>query len=243
MLFKFLEKPIEITASVSPEYAFVNTFSPIEKSSKFIPKWWKKTPKSSMTITENNKIIQNLTTKNCPGIIGTFQNGYIVPMWCELLMRVENDRWIYQFSDTMSSIHEHSNDQMIDFHPNYHIVKISTPWMISTSTDVNLIFLDPFYHFPKERNYYVPYGISPLIDKNFKINCFLFIKKEKKEIFIPHGTPLLHIIPITEKKIKFKTEVVKNEEYSIKQAIAGASTHFISNGLNKFKILRNQKNG
>ena len=243
MLFKFLEKPIEITASVKPDYAFANTFSPIEKSSKFIPKWWRKTPKSSLTISEDNKITALLTTKNCPGIIGTFQNGYIVPLWSDLLMRIENDRWIYQFSDGISSIQDHSNNQMVDFHPNYHILKISTPWTISASTNINLIFLDPFYHFPKERNYYVPYGISPLIDKNFKINCFMFVKKEKKEMFMPQGTPLLHIIPITEKEIKFKTEVITQEQYLIKQSIVGTSTSFVSNGLNRLRILRKQKNG
>lgn len=235
MLFKFLEKPIEITTYVPTNYSFANIYSPIKPSSHFIPNWWKNVPKS------NEKF---LTTRSCVGILKTFQTGYVLPMWCDLSLTINEDlSWRYQFSDSLSSLIHHSNKQMSGFSDNYFIFKIDSPWIIETTHEINFFVCEPFYFSKFEKPYSIASGIVTTFTKQCTTNFFLFIEKKPNDIFINLNTPMLHIIPITEKKIKFKTEVISNEEYIYKSNTHSAGISFHSKGLNMLKILRKQKNG
>ena len=242
MLFKFLEKPIYVTAYLSSDFSFVNTYSPIKASSHFIPTWWKNTPKSEIQGWKNNEFIGSTTTKSCLGIIGTFQNGYVMPLWSDVSIKLEPNRFSYKFSDEMTKLQFHSNQQAPGFHDDYLICKVNSPWLIESSENINFLFCDPIFA-TGQKNYSAIYGIIPAFNGYLNSNIFLLFKKEPSEIFIKHNTPLLHIIPITEKRIIFKTEVINFEEYTKKASIITRKFSFLSKGLNMLKILRNQKNG
>jgi len=238
MIFKFLQKPIHINAFVSEKFSYVNEFHPIVPSSKFIPPWWKNTKKSHFDF---DKFAEIKTVKGCSGIIETFKNGYILPLWTDLAFLHSNEEnWKYRFADNKSSITYHGNGQFHNFYTDYSFFKIDAPWWIKTSEDIKILSLDPFYLTNEPKPYMVPYGFlnTTII---LPINFFFFLKKNQQynQLLIESGTPLLQIIPITEKPIKFTTEVLSEREFEFYR-----NKHMFSfgpAGLNTIKFLNDRK--
>jgi hypothetical protein len=231
MIFKFLNRPITITAFASELYQAQCEQHSIEPSSKFIPNWWKKTPKSEFDFTEFQR---KTTVKSCLGIIGTFQNGYIIPLWSDLAIQIREDRWRYEFSDRTSVMDVHPSRQAPNFYENFMHAKISSPWLLKSSTDIKYCFVHPFYGFPNPLPYVTPYGIISSLKKRAPTNIFLFFEKKPTDIILKSGTPLLQIIPLTEKPIIFKREIVSVDEWNKMNNIS-SRTSFVGTGLKLLK--------
>ena len=239
MIFKFLQKPIHINAFVPENFSFANEWHPIVPSSKFIPPWWKNTPKSHFNFDEFKAI---RTVKGCSGIIETFKNGYILPLWSDLAFSHSNEKdWKYQFADQMSTITPHINNQFQNFYTDHSFFKMDVPWLIETSENIKILTLDPFYLTNEPKPYVVPYGFlnTTMV---LPLNFFLFVKKNQQynHLLLKAGTPLLQIIPITEKPIKFTTEVLSERECKLKFNKTRLYT-FAHSGLNSIKILNDRK--
>jgi hypothetical protein len=249
MIFKFLNKPITIRAFINESQIHCNELYPIAPSSKFIPEWWKKLPKSSFDF---NSFDTKNTTKSCLGIIGTFQTGYILPIWTDVAFQTSNDgQWRARVADGNTRIDPHDPQQILNFYENHYFFKIRSPWILGSSSDIKYSFNFPFYCHSEPAKFIVPYGIIPNnipipkgIKSNVKYitttNIFLLVKAGYNEILINAGLPLLHIIPLTDKPINFKTEVLTDNEYK-KYGGNIPSTTFSSIGLKRFKTLKEKE--
>ena len=231
MLFFFKEKPIEIIAFCNPAYSAVAEYSPIKPANKIYPQWWKDLSSSKFnwdTLDAEN------TVKSCPGLSNIFQSGFILPMWSDLALTYSNDGWKYSFSDKGSSLQIHPNESMRGFYEEHTIFKLVSPWIIQSP--VNLLQVEPFYHhsYTDDWPFTTPYGITPPVSsKNMHLtNIFLLAKREEevKKIMIKNNTPLLHIIPLTDKKINFKIEVPDMPKYNKLLALPGYTNHFFNRG-------------
>lgn len=238
MIFKFLQKPITITAVVSESFAFAQKYYPIVPSSKFIPEWWKNTPKSNFDLESFNL---SRTVRGCPGIIGSFKNGYIQPMWSDVAFSHENENnWRFSFADNMSRIDMHSNTQFTNFYENYSFMKMSSPWFLRAPKNLKIFMVDPFYLTNEPKPYIIPYGF--LEGSSISLNYFFFMKKNQgvEKILIKAGTPTVQIIPLTDKTIKFTTEIISNREYELMKR-----THivpkFSNSGIERRKLLSRKK--
>lgn len=239
MFFKFLQKPITIKAVVPESFGYAQKYYPMVPSSKFIPSWWKQTPKSQFnfdTFSEEN------TVRSCSGIMETFKNGYIQPLWCDLALSVNSDNtYKYQYSDKKSKITLHNNKQFHNFYEDYFYLKLHSPWAFLTSEPVKFIIIDPFYLTNEPKPYIIPYGFLNDRTATTGLNVFLFLnKKEPKNILIKAGTPLLQMVPITDRPIKFVTEVISNREYAF---LVDTRTvwNFSNSHLETVKILKKQE--
>ena len=237
MIFKLLEKPIEITALVDENYSFAKEYFPIEPVVKHIPKWWKELlPKSQF-----DKATQTAkrTVKGCIGIHNTFKNGFILPMWSDLSIKYSSSEWSYIFSDETSKLDFHNNDQMPGFYSNYRFFKITSPWLLLANIDIKFATVDAFY-LNIDKDYILPPGINETINKVCYTNIFLFSKpntdRPYETIFINAGTPIHHIIPLTEQKVTVKNEVISSSEYKKLSTRLGSIT-FENKGLNIKNIL------
>jgi len=238
MFFNFIKRTIDITACVSEDFAFAEKFYPIVPSSKFIPDWWKNTPKSKFNFEEFRNV---RTVRSCPGIMGTFKNGYIQPLWSDLAFKHEDENyWRYQFADNLSEIDIHSSEQFVNFYKNYNFYKVNSPWLIRSSENIKFLMVDPFYLFDKPKPYIIPYGF--LDGKVISSNFFFFVEKNLgvKEFLLKSGIPTIQIIPITEKTINFKTEVVSNREFKLLSNTYKVRK-FSNVGIETRKILSNLK--
>ena len=228
MLFLFKEKPIEITAFVPDIFASVNEHSPIRPSKEFFPKWWRDVASSHF---DWDVFEKRTTIKSCPGVISTLSSGFIVPMWSDLAIEYSKDHWKYSYSDQKSLLTHHANGQMPGFYEDHWIFKLQCPWNIRSS--VNLLYTQPFYLHNTPFPLIQPYGISVPISELNACNVFLFAKKDDdlNRVMIKHGTPLVHILPLTDRPVKFKTEVVSQDEYNRNLSIQSGSVSFTSRAL------------
>ena len=228
MQFLFKEKPIVITAVVSSDFNQVCESSPIKLASECKPSWWKNTPSSKF---DWNLFGPVSTVKSCPGVGLSIQRGFILPMWSDLALETEGDSWKLLYSDRKSRADEHPSLQAPGFYEDHHIFKINSPWKIISPVDLFVCF--PFYLYDKAPLYSTPSGFIPPILNTCAINPFLMFKKDiqKQQYLIKCGSPLLHILPFTDKKINFKCEIVSNEEYQKIINRTGTSNHFTGRGL------------
>lgn len=236
MLFFFKETPIVITSYLPAKYNLVEKITPIADARNYFPDWWKNTPSSRFSW---DKMTGDNTAKSCPGINHMLQKGAIMPMWCDFALKTKGTDFQWQYSDTSSSLKLHTGDQAPGFYPNHSIFKFESPWLIKTS--VSLLYTSPLYLFTEPLDYIIPSGIVPPVQKSVSTNTFFIIKnyEEEKKYFIKGGTPLLQIIPLTEKKVIFKTEVVSDFEYEKLNRITGYINHFSGRGLKNMFFEKN----
>ena len=88
-----------------------------------------------------------------------------------------------------------------------------SPWLIKEKTGIQFYVTNPFWNNPDLMDkLFITTGIL-----DFKYQCAThvnsFIKKQNANILIQAGTPLVHMIPITEKKVKVKCHTVTAQEH------------------------------
>jgi len=202
MLFKFREKPVHL--DIFTDDLYVYEYFPIVKSSNNYPTWWKNIDKNI----ENPNIrgITSNSMKRCAGFLDLFKNSYIVPLWEELVFNIDSNNNVSHFSSS-DSIHisSHPPYQRGDFLPeNYYThVKISTPWVARSNISLNYLSVSPTWYDSNFIDYFhVPPGIKDYYFTS-SMNAHGILRKESGAYFIlKAGTPLYHILPITEKKVK-----------------------------------------
>lgn len=200
---------------------YVYETAPIDYSRKFVPEWWKKTPKI------NNK--ENATIKNCLGLIDYFKTGIVIPSWFGFRMAIhpKNDpeNRAYSYSTTNNDFEDisHGQDQFELFANNEKVnLKIFTPWYFECDEPINFIWSDPFYHLGnhvKNMNL-MPAVVNYKYQHDTNIN-FILTKDEDRDVYIdiPALTPLVMLHPLTDKKIKIENHLLSSkEEWSAKNA-------------------------
>jgi hypothetical protein len=216
MIFKFLEKPLVIKAFLTERYSYIPELYPIAPSHKFIPSHWKNTPKGAFNW---EKMQQQPTVRSCSGILGTFTNGYILPLWTDLAIKTTENTWQSFCSDSNSTVTDHPNSQFTGFYEDHMFLKMDCPWLFSANMDFGGVFVDPFYTQNKPKPYIIPYGVMHSTNKNMTTNFFLFLKREKNNILIKSGTPMIHMLFLTDKKIRIEPEILSTSEYVKKRAV------------------------
>jgi hypothetical protein len=237
-MFFFKKKPIEIIACVNEQYQFVNEFAPIVPASNVKPSWWKNVDRTKF----NWDVMDAETTvKSCPGIINSLHKGLIMPLWTDIAIKYDENSYRYQSSDRLTSVDLHPQHQSPGFYPNHTHLKISSPWIISTPVD--LMYMSPFYHHPNGVPYICPPGIINPAGKAAGSNVFLFLerKKEQTQLLLEFGTPIMHIIPMTQEKYVFRTEVVSFSEFIKVESQIGGRNRFIARGLKNINFLKNKQ--
>lgn len=184
-----------------------------KSSKKYIPKWWKTLAYNSGLTTLDSNASPNV--KACPSFIDYFSKGIVLPMWVDsiLYFNSETNTWRWKVADEQFPIQVHSNDQYLNFVPHkflgkesYFIFKLVAPWKFFTPKGYSLMQLPMTYHFNEDFSV-----LSGVIDTDtyHEVNPQVVIHSDKKEIFIPRGTPLVQLIPY--KRTEEKLEVL---EYS-----------------------------
>ena len=204
----FRKKPyIEFWATVQG----IEKTSPILPAREILPEWWKNMPVKNSQATEQNiftKAINDAgTVKRCPGIKKILMEGWVLTMWCDLVLKVVDGNIVCQYSlpGWEKQCFVHPSWQMIDHLPEnaknkyLYVFKPGCPWLVKTSQGYNTLHLDPFYFF--NPNFDSAEGVQES-DIYHDMSPQLLLKKE--EVFIPKGTPLQIIIPIKRESIEGK---------------------------------------
>jgi hypothetical protein len=183
---------------------------------KFIPQWWKDFPNKKTTHDINNTNFGN--AKVCPSFADYFSNGFVIPMWVDSYLYYDDEKKIYKWrsADYNFQWETHSNEQYIDNashkymgKDSYFIFKILCPWRVITSPGYSLYQLPTFYNFNED------FSAMPGVRDSsvyHEMNIQILIHSNKKEIFIPRGTPLAHYIPFKKEKIQYNVREKNNKD-------------------------------
>lgn len=180
------------------------------------------------------------TAMYCPAIRDMINDSITLPAWYETDLIVSNGAW----TDTKGpqwneKIVMHTNDQVGDFYKDRLFLKMTSPWKGICTEDVNFLYLQNFYgsEFFDINDVIIPPGYT-----NFKYqhstNVHLWIKNrpDTYTINVPIKTPLISLVPLTERKVIVKTHLVSyNDWYSLGSAYPKVS---VGAYYKKLKMLR-----
>ena len=157
----------------------------------FMPEWLKNIPAAN----HDDRSLK--TIKHCPVIPEFLTQGYIIPMWCDSILKVGNsdNEWSWKTASDEFSWEIHSDEQFINHLPKHEknnlIFKPICPWYVKTFKGYSVYQLPLLYHFNKDFKI-LPGSIRS--DMYFEINQQVVVK-HNSEIFIPRGTPFAWYIP------------------------------------------------
>lgn len=220
-------------------------------SSRFLPEWWKKLPQfwyddSEEAVEKNNYFFPNPTMKSCDGLVKFYSRGIILPLWSDLMVEIgergsNHLRW--QFSDGISIATQHDMGQLgnyIDEKEHCHL-KLISPWALHCDEESEIIWTDPCWNTLKQYHYKILPGIiSYKYLSASNINMLFNREHMNKRIMIEHGTPLAHLIPITDRKIELKHHLVSRDEWEQKRN-RFPKEKFYRSFYHRRKILRQQE--
>ena len=193
--------------------------NPIQKASHFFPEWWKNLPSTYAANTPHDVLVKRGTMKNCMGILDLYKSGFIIPLWSDLNLKVENDYFSYVYALTDSSgfcsITTHIKDQYGYVFNDFIHFKFNVPWLISEKSGVKTLVTDCRWNIlNKYSKMHIVSGVIDYASQKF-INVNGFFKKitTPYQYNFESGTPLLHVIPLTDKEIELKTQVVSEAEF------------------------------
>ena len=184
---------------------------------QLMPEWWHKTEilRSSVSLDK----VESGNVKNCPGLKDYFLNGYIMPMWSDLIVYYNSElqKWAYRVSDERFTVSTHGNPQYLDHvehttlgRNTYFVFKLESPWKIFTPDGYSTYQLPTFYHFNDD--FSVAAGIRDT-DRYHQMNFQLLIHSDKKEIFIPRGTPIAHLVPFKRLDLDLNVRDATQEDF------------------------------
>lgn len=205
-MFSIFKKTPTITLDCFTPIPELPDLFPIVKSGEMLPSWFKDLP-----ATTNYQGVDRGTMKMCPGVTEYFKSGFILPAWRDFKIEVN------------SGIPNVYPGEEVDLHnpvqwgkglEGYAHVKLVSPWRIKEKTGAKFLFTNVFWH-KNRHQFFVPNGIV-----EYKYQCTtnvnMVVSKNiyPNEFIINAGDPLVQCIPISDKQIKIKMQVVDPIEFA-----------------------------
>jgi len=162
---------------------------------KKIPDYYKKLPPQ---LTDDP---QSITVKRCMPFMDAMLQGFIIPLWADVLVRAKEGNLTIDFPRFFpmpSSLETHSYDQ-VSGHPLAESpygkmpLKFINPWLIQTEPGYSCLFTSPLNHMEQRLKI-----LDGVVDTDTYYNQtnfpFLWVGGDG-EFFLPKGTPLVQVIP------------------------------------------------
>lgn len=239
MFFFFKRKKIVVDCFVHNQA--IKDLYPIESSNKFIPDWYKSMPSTFTDTTPYGLTYKSPTIKHCIAFNATFKTGFMIPLFTDIHIQIDDDdNWSFQAANRTVEIHQHIHEQVPKkIHEKYNHIKIISPWLIKEKTGVNFSWNQPSWnHIYELPNYHILPGVI-----NFKYqhnsNINILLTRFKQNIIIKAGTPMMHLIPISNDEVIIKNHVIDfHEWHSIgSSSIAAYHSKFVGNYMHNKKII------
>lgn len=230
-MFFFKKSKITIDMFIDDEQ-ILNT-TPVLPATRFYPQWMKDLPLETMRPTpiQGNQDIHNIpiaTIKACPGIHNYFGKGFIIPLWTDISMSVHPDgRYSFTSVGNMR-IETHWNGQWTGFERYTHM-KFVVPWFAREKTGISWVVQKPIWNSNRD-HILISRMVSAGGITNFKdqpsahLNIFYEHPPVREDFILKLGTPMVHLIPLTEKKVDLKLHLVSKQEVDKMWDSVGART-------------------
>lgn len=219
-MFNIFKKPAVLHCYT--HRADVFNYAPVNSASKFLPDWWRVLPKRPrFDNTPKTQLDDSLSTnmKGCVGFTDLYKKGFIVPMWCDFAVEVgktNSNHFKYYFSDCVSEATPHPQVQRGEVYPEaaYQHLKLVSPWRFVCEEDIDFLLLEPTWNFNAPEHLKILPGIL-----NFKyqhganVNTVWTRGTEDTKYLLEYQQPLLHLIPITNKKVVLEHHLLNTNDF------------------------------
>ena len=227
MLFKFKKKKIVVDAFTYDKAAY--EFFPVSPAKRYIPDWFKKLPllcEFKKYSDHSNFISIAPTLKGCNGIIDLYKTGFILPTWADIMIQTDNRGNIdiemaglggsdqspinaYEIHDKV----QFGGEENVAFQNLIHC-KFASPWMLAQKDNMNFKLCTPSWnHYPQLIPHVVPGIVNGFPNGLTPLNINTFWAKQDARFDISAGTPLAHIIPLSENNVEIKTHLIDSKEW------------------------------
>jgi hypothetical protein len=214
MIFKFPQKKIVLDCFTHNENVLKT--APIVPAMKLIPDWWKQIPDQGI---EPGTFYPHGTMKNCYGMIDYYKKSFAIPLWTDMAISINNDMgYTWQFSDrTTEAVAHNLLRQATGFLNNFGHIKIHSPWYIQEKQGIQIVWSQPTYSSPKEQELILPPAVIDFKHQNAVHLNMLFSLDKPRTIMVPQGQSMIHLTPITDKKVEIVRHLLTIEEYNRKR--------------------------
>lgn len=218
-MFFFLRKSKIVVDCFTPYRSVYEAYS-IQPSIKFFPENIKNINSYKIQKEPNTNIdIKISTIKRCVGLIEYYKHGFIIPMWSDFICQPKTflnkesalGAIASPFNYVKHSTLQYEETGMFD---NYIHAKFGSPWKIREKTGIKFTWNSCNWNLYQ---YYTNFSIPPAIlsfDIPIETNVNIFIFKESENFTLHAGTPLVHLVPMSDKDVKISTHLVSDEEYN-----------------------------
>lgn len=210
MIFLKKTKPIVLEA-FAPSGELIDYF-PIVKAKDTPPTWFPSLPKPQETH----------TVRNCPGLKDLMGSGFMFPSWGEFEVTINTDGKAdvnspVSFYD-MPPTSQHSIAlEAPGAWPGYTNLKFHNPWYLYCNEPIKWLMVQPTWHQADPLRWAPVTGAAEFRYLHFcHINTVWRIYNIPYTTKIKSGEPLLQIIPITERPVILKLDVMTDEIYKKK---------------------------
>lgn len=226
-MFHFFHRTPEINLDCFTSNNCVYTHTPIVRASKAFPDWWKTLETYEPTFEHSPEKPYHLATetrtaKDCYAIIELYKRGVMIENWCDISFRNENGYFNYWYTDGEAP-QTHDKRQVGYAFPNHYQIKLISPWVFRETTGVKFLWLGAEWSLDKLEIKVLPGVIN--FDIISDINVNIMIPSRDGIHTIPAGNPLVHLVPLSDKKLKVTNHIVTKPELD-KIRIKSNSTSF-----------------
>jgi hypothetical protein len=237
-MFIFKQRKIVVDCFVNQ--AIVVEECPIKRSSAYTPQWWK-----DLEVAPTRSIGFGIdmpfpTMKTCSGFVYLFSNSWTIPLWTDLIVTTtEEGTWNYCVARTiekigLESVNSHNRRQFGKSFENHIHLKFESPWIISDKASVKFLFASADWNLISEYpDLRIPLGLINFKDTSHP-NVNAFVPKKNATYSLSAGTPMVYLIPLTERKVEFKNHLVSDEEYAKMSKYITHRSNKFRNGLQKW---------
>lgn len=217
----FWFKPSKIHVDCFTKHEKIAVVNPIKKAHHFVPDWWKKLETSMSMLTPQGMTVQKPTMKTCYGFMELYRTGLIIPMWTDFSIEVHGDSYRYVTAmvdagfEGEDFITSHSPSQHGNHFENRLNIKIQSPWQLREKTGVKFLYSPCLWitgqKFPKV------HFLNGILDFKYQagthVQTFFPTEEDQYRVDFESGTPLVQLIPLSEKRVVPHIHVVDKVEY------------------------------
>ena len=239
-MLNFIFKKQKITIDAFTNVTGVHEYFPIQKANKFIPEWWKQIPKSLDLPNSVGINVKTPTMKTCSGFIDLYTTGFVIPLWADLIIETKSSgEYAFQFSNPESTLNSHMSSQFGNQLQNQIHLKIISPWYLKEKSGVKFLLMQPTWnHLVEQPNIIIPPGTVDF--KNQVVsNINMFVPAKDARYEFKNNTPMMHIIPITNKDIEIKHHLVDDKEFNKLHDRVEYHSTFLNKMSNNKKLKKN----
>ena len=214
-MFNIFKKPAKLEIDAYTRWAPAYHYTPLVKAHHTLPQWWRDLPSVGRD-QWGFPSFKNMNMKSCNGFIDLYKVGIMVEYWNDLVITVTKSGISQNYA--LSEYNEdkpHPQFQWGAGFPGHHHIKLNGPWIMEERSGTPFLFCPALWHMDQMDTPKIMPGIV-----NFKyqfqinINMFLPIREEPYEIRLKRGTPLVQLIPLSEKPIELRRHLVTGEKFA-----------------------------